>query len=248
MRFAQEAESRYRESGDSRRLAQTLVLEGDISRAEGDLNAARENLNAALANFSILGDPNARAETLSALADVCITVGDYDAAEDFGLQALVLQPSSSDALLGLGYAQWYQGSPADAETTFSNILTWNPHHARALAARGQVRNDMGQYNAALADLDLALAEGVTSIDETDTRSARAVALAAIGALDEADRELEIAWARDRNRARTHFRAGQVALRAGRVANAKEELDSALRRDADLHATEREWARELRSAL
>src|SRR5262249_14890507 len=156
-RFARVAESRYRESGDDRRLAQTLVLEGDISRAEGDLDAARANLRAALSSFSILEDSTSSARTLSALADICLSEGDYSAAEDFQMQALRQHPADVDALIGLGYAQWYLGSPADAETAFTQALSTNPQAARALAGRGQVRAEMREYALALADLDAALA-------------------------------------------------------------------------------------------
>ncbi len=199
-RFAQAAESRYRDSGDSRRLAQTLVLSGDISRAEGDLNGARESLRKALRSFAVLDDSVATTRTLSALADVSMSAGDYAAAEDLQGQALQKRPSDVEARIGLGYAQWYQGSSADAEATFNGAIESQPDSGRALAARGQVRVQLREYEAALEDLDLALAKGVVFADEVDSRSARALALAGLGRAGEAERELAAARLLDPQRA------------------------------------------------
>lgn len=247
-RFAQVAASRYRESGDDRRLAQTLVLEGDISRAEGDLDAARENLRAALSSFSILQDSNSTARTLSALAEISLSTGDYMAAEDFQMQALREHPASVEALIGLGYAQWYSGSPADAEITFNQALNWDPQAARALAGRGQVRAEMREYVVALADLDSALESGLPFTEEVDVRSARAVVLAALGQAAKADRELALARSQDPHRARTHLRAGQVAAALGRNAEARREFEAALREGSGLPTPDRQAARRMLGAL
>lgn len=247
-RFAEAAASRYRESGDGRRLAQTLVLEGDISRAEGDLDAARENLRAALSSFSILEDRNSTARTLSALADVCLSAGDYSAAEDFQQQALRWYPADVEALIGLGYAQWYLGSPADAEVSFTQALSWNPREARALAGRGQVRAQMQEYETALADLDTALEHGLPFADEIDAHSARAVVLVALGRHEDGDRELGLARTQEPLRARTHVRAGQVAVVLGRTAEARRELEAALQQRSGLAPAEQESAEEMLRAL
>lgn len=246
--FAQVAESRYRESGDERRLAQTLVLEGDISRAEGDLEAARENLRAALSRFSILEDSHSTARTLSALADVCLSAGDYSAAEDFQLQALSRHPSNVDALIGLGFVQWYSGSPADAEVTFTQALSWDRRAARALAGRGQVRMQMGEYYGARADLDAALAQNLPFTDEIDARSALAVVLVALGQTEHGEHELGLARSQDPQRARTRLRAGQIAVTQGRTAEAREELEAASREDSGLPPAERNAAREILTTL
>jgi len=240
-RLAQVAASRYESEGDERRLAQTLVLEGDIARAEGDLDTARESLREALSRFDILEDRNSTVRTLSALADVYVSAGDYSTAEDLQRQAVSRLPTDVEALIGLGYAQWYGGSAADAEATFTQVLSWNAGVGRALGARGQVRNELREYQSALVDLDQALAAGLSVVDEIDCRSARAVSLAGLGERVEAERELTRARSQGPRRARTHLRAGQVAAMLDRPEEAREELEEALRARPGLAPSEQDSA-------
>jgi tetratricopeptide (TPR) repeat protein len=241
-RFAQVAASRYRSTGDDRRLAHTLVLEGDIARSEGDFPTAQESLRAALSTFDILQDRYSTVRTLSALADLCASNGDYATAEEFQRQAVSRLPTDVDALIGLGYAQWYGGAPADAETTFTQALGWNLRAGRALAGRGQVRVEMREYETGLKDLNNALEVGVPPADEIDCRSARAVALAGTGQIAAAEHELVMARSQDPRRARTHLRAARVARIIGHKTEERKELEDALRGIPKLSTFEEETAR------
>jgi tetratricopeptide (TPR) repeat protein len=227
-RFAQVAASGYRSIGDDRRLAHTLVLEGDIARSEGDLEAAQESLRAAVSTFDTLQDRYSTVHAMSALADVYLSAGDYSATEELQRQAVSLLPTDIDALIGLGYAQWYGGSPADADATFGQVLGRNPLIGRALVGRGQARIEMREYETGLKDLNTALEVGVNPTDETDCRSAIAVALAGMGQTAAAERELATALSRDPRRAWTHLRAAQVARTLGRSEDERRELKDALR--------------------
>jgi len=216
-RFARAAAANYRQAGDSRRMAYALVLEGDIARSEGDLNAAQQNLQAALSEFAILEDRNSTVRTLSALANVYFLDGDYQTAADFDRQAVERLPTDVQALIGLGYALWYGGSTADADATFTQALSWDGSSASALAGRGQVRAEMREHAAALADLDSAFAGELPPAEQIDARSARALALAGLSRDEEADRDLAMARALDPGAGRTQRRAARIAaLRGDRV--------------------------------
>ncbi len=247
-RFAQVAASQYRSTGDERRLAHTLVLEGDIARSEGDFLTAQENLRAALSTFDILQDRYSTVRTLSALADLSASTGDFAAAEELQRQAVSRLPTDVQALIGLGYAQWYGGAPADAEATFTQALSWNIRASRALAGRGQVRVEMRDYQAGLRDLDNALEVGVPLTDEIDCRSARAVALAGTAQIAAAERELTMARSQDPRRARTHLRAALVAGMLGRKTEERKELEEALRGFPKLSSFDEEKVRRRLASL
>jgi tetratricopeptide (TPR) repeat protein len=209
-RFAQRAVDAYRELGDNRRLAYALVLQGDIARIGGDLASAEENLQAALSTFASIDDSNLTARALSALADVHFSGGDYQRAAEFQREAIDRRPTDVQALVGLGYALWYGGSPADAEVTFAQALTWDAESASALGGRGQVRAEMREYDDALADLDIALILGLAPVDEIDAQSARALALAGLGRGEDASTALAAARIQDPDRPRTLRRAARIA--------------------------------------
>jgi tetratricopeptide (TPR) repeat protein len=247
-RLAQVAANRYRESGDERRLAHALVLAGDISRAEGDFGAAEENLEAALSRSTILEDRNVTVRTLSALGDIRFSLGDYTTAAEFHREAVERLPTDIEALIGLGYAQWYGGLVADSEATFTRALRGSGKAARAFGGRGQVRAEMRQYGDALADLDDALASSPSPGEEIDIRSARALALAGLGRHEEADAELAIARAQDPDRARTLLRAALIAATRGERELERDQLERAVRAQPPLPPSAAAEARRLLAAL
>ena len=247
-RFAQAAAADYLEAGDTRRLAHALVLQGDIARTEGDFTAAERSLQAALSTFTVLQDRNSAVRTLSALANVHFTAGDYAKAADFQREAVGRLPADAEALLGLGYALWYGGSPADAEATFTLALRSDAGSASGYGGRGQVLAEMREYAAALADLDRALSLGLPLIDEIDVRSARALALAGLGRREEADRELTTARTADQARGRTLRRAARIAAMRNDRELAIAEAERALRADPPLSSWDATDARKLLESL
>jgi tetratricopeptide (TPR) repeat protein len=248
LRYAATAVKRYRVAGDDRRLAHSLALQGNIARTAGDLNAAEENFRAALFEFSVIDDQQATARMLSALADLHLSAGDFDTAEDLYRQATERYPANPETLVGLGYARWYGGSPADAEATFTQALALVPGEARALGGRGQVRLDLRDYGAALTDLGRALKGSLPGAEEIDTRSARALALAELGRGTEAEIELTAARQADPPRARTLLRAGRIAMLAGHADQARTDLQTALRASPPLTPREEAEARRLLDGL
>ena len=226
-RYAQKAADCYRSAGDERRLAHTLMLRGDIARAEGDIDSAEENFQAALSRFTILEDRNLTARTLSALADIRILTGDYRSAVELHQLAVDKLPTDTDALIGLGYALWYGGFPADADATFSQALIWDEGAVRAYVGRGQVRAEMREYRGALADVDHALRTDLTIDYQADALSARALALAGLGRVEEAEAALAVARASDPSRTRTYFRSARISVMHDQPQAAIEDLQRAL---------------------
>jgi tetratricopeptide (TPR) repeat protein len=253
------------EVGRRRRLGYALTLRGNIAKTEGDLLTAERYLQDALAEFSALEDRDLIARTLSALADVAFDAGNYTEAERLWRDAVELIPSFVDAMIGLGNAQWYEGSPATAEATFAQALSsaqWyerpdevmplEPDRyakvARASGLRGQVLAEMAEYDTALANLNPALSTVLTPEEEIDIRSARALALTGLGRYDEANRELAAARSLAPHRARTLRRAGKIAALRGERELAIEEIERALQAEPPLPPWDRADARRLRAAL
>lgn len=238
----------YQTSSDLRRFADTCVQHADAARTSGDSSSAERYFREALSMFIVLDDRYSAARALSMIANLRYLDDDYMAAADLNRQAVERMPGNVQALTGLAYAQWRSGSAADAEATFDEVLRWNSQTALALAGRGQIRADLGQYQYALEDLDQALALRLGSEAETDTRSARAVALAGLGRAAEAHEELTEILKRDPERARSRLRAGRVAAILGEQDKIRPEIELALKGRPALSSVEREAARRVLRAL
>ena len=209
-RFAGKVTEYYRRSVDLRRLGYAFTLQASIANAEGDYREAERYLQDALSKFTVLEDRELIARTLSALADVSFTDGDYDKAGELYRAAVERLPTYVDGMIGLGFAEWYAGSPADAEATFALARGQNAGSARAAGGRGQVLAELAEYDRALTNLNVALESGLPSEEEVDARSARALALSGVGRSEEADKELAAALRQAPDHARTHRRAGRIA--------------------------------------
>ena len=230
--FAAKAVENYNADADTRRMGYALTIQAEIAHAKGDLAAAEVYLQRALSIFTLLEDRDLVARSLSALADVRFESGDYHTAEQLQRDAVEQLPTYVDAIIGLGYAQWYEGSPADAAATFDQALGWDARAARAAALRGQVLAEMEEYDTALVNLDSALQADppLPPEEEVDARSARALALTGLSRNTEADQELAIARSQAPDRGRTLLRAGKIAKIRAQNALAAAEFRRAL--DAD----------------
>jgi len=241
---AARAAERSEAAGDWRGVASARSMQAEIARAAADLVGAEEHLRAALSLYVALEDTYSAARTLTSLAGLRFAVGDYAAAAELNRQAAERVPGDTTALTGLAYAEWQAGSPADAEVTFSQVLRWESDTAPALAGRGQVRADLGNYAAALDDLDRALKFPLDRDTEADARSARALALAGLGRIAEAEAELAASSRIDPGRSRTRLRGGQIAALAGHRDEARAEIEHALQDRASLSLAEQDSASRL----
>ena len=243
-----QAAREYKTAGDWRHAADARVLQAEIATAMGNPAGAEWHLRAALSVFMTLEDPYGAGRILTAIAELRAGAGDYAAAADLNRQAVERMPGDAAALTGLAYAQWQDGSPADAEATFGQALRWNGNTALALAGRGQIRADLGRYEYALDDLDRALRLRLARDAEADARSARAVALAGLGRVAEAERELSATFQLDPDRARTRLRAGRVAAILGHWDEVRAEIERALSGRPSLSSVERESARRIMQSI
>jgi tetratricopeptide (TPR) repeat protein len=242
------AAAEYKAAGEWRRVADARVLQADIASAKGDPAEAERYLRTAESIFSMLEDRYSSARVLTAIAKLRFAAGDYDEATDLNRQAVERAPGDVAALTGLAYAQWQSGSPADAEATFDQALRWNWNSALALVGRGQVRADLGRYEYALDDLDRALRLPLAREAEADARSARALALAGLGRLPEAERELSATFQLDSDRARTRLRAGRIAAILGHRDEVQAEIERALSGQPSLSSVERESAKRIMESI
>jgi tetratricopeptide (TPR) repeat protein len=231
----------YRAAGDWRGLASARLRQASVARTAGDLAGAEEYLRAALSVYIMISDNYSAGRALASLADVRFLAGHYANAADLYRQAVERLPGDTEALTGLAYAEWQAGSPADAEVTFSQVLRWASDTAAALAGRGQVRADLEVYGEALHDLDRALKSPLDRATEADARSARALALAGIGRVGEAQDELLASFQLEPDRARTRLRAGRIAALSGHREEARSEVERALKGSPALSRSERESA-------
>lgn len=230
--------------GDWRGVARAHLQQADIARAAGNLADAEEHLRAALSLHIMLEDNHSAASAQISLAELRFIAGDYAGAASLNRQAVERLPGDTAALTGLAYAEWQAGSPADAELTFSQVLRWDSDTALALAGRGQVRAVLGNYPEALEDLDRALKFKLDPDVEADARSARALALAAMGQVPEARTELTESFRLAPDRPRTWLRAGQIAALAGDRDEVRAEAERALKGHPALSPAERDSANRL----
>lgn len=203
--------------------AVALAQKGYAARAAGDLGRAAPSLRKALSLFGTLGDVRSAMPVYAALAETHFASGDYQEAAQVQREALALRPGNSLALIGLAYSEWYEGHFADALSLLSEAVMSASDQRPARRARGQLLADLGRASAALADL----AGPVPAGDEPDIRSARAVALDALGRLEEADLEQEAALELGPSRPRTHWRIARIQERRGEDEAALQSLRRAL---------------------
>jgi tetratricopeptide (TPR) repeat protein len=205
----------YAAAGDWPGVAQIRDRQAKAALREGDLGQAASQLREALSLFVMVDDGYNAGRALADLAEVRLAQGDYLAAAELSGQAVDRIPGDVQALVTLGYAEWQAGSPTDAEVTFSRALHWDADAPRALAGRGQVRAELGNFADALDDLDRVLADDLPADAlppgvRADAHSARALALAGLGRTAEARDELARALALDPGRKRTLAQADRIA--------------------------------------
>jgi tetratricopeptide (TPR) repeat protein len=209
----------YAATGDWAGVAQIRDQQAKAAVQEGDLRQAASQLREALSLFVMVDDGYSAGRALADLAEVRLAQGDYLAAAELSGEAADRIPGDVRALTTLGYAEWEAGSPSDAEVTFSRALHWNADAPRALAGRGQVRAELGNFADALDDLDRVLADDLADVlppaIRADARAARALALAGLGRTAEARDELARALALDPDRKRTLAQADRIATLAAR---------------------------------
>ena len=216
-------------AADVRIKAEATLLLARVLDQRGD-PAAADRYDEAAAMFGALRDNNAVCSVLTQLGDWLLGQGDYVTALEKYEAALQRLPSDLEAQNGFARALWYAGRlrpPLGALGIYLQILSRSPSYAPALRGRGQILAEVGKPEDALRDLDRALPMTMDQAERTDLRSARALALARLRRLGEAEREIGLAERANPRNAWTSFRAAQVSQLGGDLAAARERLQESL---------------------
>lgn len=141
-----------------------------------------------------------------------MAAGDFAAAEDCFLQALVLEPMHGAARANLGYLKERQGAPAEAEFHYRQALTLMPDHAQLHQNLGVLLLKAKRFDEAEAAMRAAVA---LAPDSPSAWSQLGVLLACVKREREAEQCYRRALALDPDHARTRFNLAYVLLRQGR---------------------------------
>ena len=156
--------------------------------------------------------------------------GDVDAADTAYRKTLELAPESVPAWLGLGDLYNDAGQAQAAKAAYDRALQVAPGRADVLGRRGRLLSDaFGQHEAALQDLDRALAAGG---DEYVLRLDRGVALGRLGRGSEALAEFGEAIALQPANPRAYYDRGLTQMRADDIAAARADFEAAASLDPD----------------
>ncbi len=186
-----------------------------------------------------------RRPTLVVLALVIATLGaltmrrnlDWRDGRTLYESMLPLAPESLRVRVNLAQAYHEAGEVARARAAYEEVVRRWPNArdtADALNNLGNLDRDAGRLAEALAAYDRAL---VLHPAHVAARNGRALALQALGRVDEAERELEAALAIDPGSATTHSNLGNLYFRRDDVARARDAYLAAVRLDpehADAH--------------
>jgi Flp pilus assembly protein TadD len=151
-----------------------------------------------------------------------MAAGDYTGAEDFYLQALVLQPWHAPARANLGYLKELQGAAAEAEFHYRQALALMPDHA-------QLHLNLGALllkEKRLAEADAAMREAVAwAPDSASAWNQLGVLLVCTHQEPEGEACYRQALALEPGHARTQFNLSYLLLRQGRFEEGWRMLDA-----------------------
>jgi tetratricopeptide (TPR) repeat protein len=135
---------------------------------------------------------------------------EFDKAIDKSTEAIELSPVSSAAYSVRAAANWYSGRHVEAVDDYTRLIEMPEEAKEALGSRGQVFAEMGEFEAALADLNLVLDAGrSTGVTRAYALSGRALALAGLGRMDEAKLDFEASILERPANAWVHYNHGLV---------------------------------------
>lgn len=161
--------------------------------------------------------------------------GETAAAESAYQRTLQLSPESVPAWRGLGDVYRDSGKTREARRAYDEALRIAPQRAGVLQRRGRLLSDaFGQHEAALRDLDLALATGV---DGYRLRTDRGVVLGRLDRSSNAIEEFTVAIGLQPENPQAYYDRGLTYLRSNRIGAARDDFSMAARLDpayADAH--------------
>jgi tetratricopeptide (TPR) repeat protein len=192
---AHAAEASQRAADRSRVHAGIEMFRGDLEAGRGRVEEAERRYRTAAAVYESLSDRAAAGHALALVGQLLLAAGRAGPAVEDLQAAVARRPGDAEVTALLARALWQSGQPWAALGIYSTVLTAAPDLAAARLARGQLRLELGEDVAALQDLDAGLRDNGASpgpAREAEPRAARAAALARLGRLEEAERDLAAA--------------------------------------------------------
>lgn len=236
---AEEIAARFRDLGETGRMADALYAAGKSRWPLGDAEAALRDYQAALTAFRAVGDQRAVGRTLNSLGPIRLALGDPAAALAGYRDSLAIFRTAKDplgeatSLSNLGRAQATLGQAEEALAAYDQALAlWrrlgrNRDAGKTLANRGELLISLGQAERALDDLGQALPLLAGRPEAAGVLASRAYLQSEAGRTAQAEADLRQALALQR---RTGDRRGEAVTlnglgllrqKQGRVAEARQ---------------------------
>ncbi|OHV33685.1 hypothetical protein CC117_04690 [Parafrankia colletiae] len=235
--------------GDPRTLGEAESFLGNLAYQSDRYEDAEKRYRRAAVLFELVQDSTAVGMLLAAIGQLLLRAGRHaEALSD--LQGAVTR-LQGDVMLRteLAHALRQAGQLRGAEGAYGGVLSYAPTTVDALAGRGAVRTELGDFAGALADLDNLARLRPAVAKRPPVLAARAHALAELGRIDEARALATEALAKEPADGAIRWRAGVVAARSGDTMRAVAHLRAALENaDPPLMPHQRAGARQLLDEL
>jgi len=171
---------------------------------------------------------------------------EFDEAVGRATEAIELDEECLPAYALRAGAHWYSEQRVEAIDDFTRLIEENEDDFHALAGRGQVYAELGEFDLALADLNRAISLGLKRGGKTGLAYAyngRALVLAGLGRLEDALRDFDRSFRDAPDNAWLHYNRGVVFHHVGRNREAAACFQQALdKTDPTLPPKKRERAR------
>jgi tetratricopeptide (TPR) repeat protein len=185
-RHALEVTRRPEEAGH-RLLAEAYSLLGNVSYEREKPEEAEERYRKAMEHSDATRNSRAVALQLASVAQTLLAQGHVSAAAEALRAAASRMPNDLVIRVAHALTLWYLGAARAAAAELTVALGIDGANAAALRARGEILADIGEAREAMLDLDRVSAQGRPQI-----RAARGLALAQLGDLQAARREIDAA--------------------------------------------------------
>ncbi|ADP84995.1 nSTAND1 domain-containing NTPase [Pseudofrankia inefficax] len=214
--------------GDLRAQAEGESFLGDLAFQTEKYEEAARRYRRGAELYELMQDSTAVGMLLAAVGQVLLREGRHDEAV-VDLEGAVARLQGDRTLrTELADALWQAGQLRSAEGVYASVLSYAPDAVEALAGRGEVRVELGEFAAALEDLDILARLKPAAAGQPVLRAARARALAGLDRLADAQAEADAAFEAAPADPVVQWRAGIVAALTGDRTRAVALLTSALR--------------------
>lgn len=176
-----------------------------------------------------LADDAERTREFTLRAQALLAEAQTDAARATLEQALDLQPTDAEALLGMAWVEWLDTNPSEARGYLQSALDSDPQFDRALELLGDIEREAGQLEAAEAAYTKALE---ASNQPFSPRIKRALMRVMQADYDGAEQDLETLQKQIEEHPALSYLSGLIAFNQQEFERARPYFQEALSRDPD----------------